>query len=125
MLEQARHLLKPVFGFDAFRGKQEAAVAAALAGEDTMVLMPTGGGKSLCYQLPSMVRQGRAVAGQNRTAVLRCPEQAHAAADQRADRVDRVVKVPWVNSGVLGTVGQRLAEDAPPADPCSGTPQQP
>ncbi|TDI48078.1 MAG: DNA helicase RecQ [Acidobacteria bacterium] len=58
MLEQARQLLKTVFGFDSFRGQQEAAVAAALAGEDCMVLMPTGGGKSLCYQLPSMVRPG-------------------------------------------------------------------
>jgi ATP-dependent DNA helicase RecQ len=58
MLEQARQLLKTVFGFAAFRGQQEAAVAAALAGEDSMVLMPTGGGKSLCYQLPAMVRQG-------------------------------------------------------------------
>jgi ATP-dependent DNA helicase RecQ len=58
MLQQARHLLKTTFGFDAFRGQQEAAVEAALQGEDSLVLMPTGGGKSLCYQLPAMVRPG-------------------------------------------------------------------
>ena len=58
MLQQARHLLKTTFGFDAFRGQQEAAVQAALQGEDSLVLMPTGGGKSLCYQLPAMVRPG-------------------------------------------------------------------
>ncbi len=50
--------LKRVFGFDAFRGAQEAIVATVVNGGDAMVLMPTGGGKSLCYQLPALLRDG-------------------------------------------------------------------
>ncbi len=60
-LDEARRVLREVFGFEAFRGRQEAAVAAALAGRDALVLMPTGGGKSLCYQVPALVKRGTAV----------------------------------------------------------------
>ncbi|MEO8547126.1 MAG: DNA helicase RecQ [Sphingomicrobium sp.] len=54
-------LLKSVFGFDAFRGVQEQVVARVLAGEDTLAVMPTGSGKSLCYQLAALVRDGTAI----------------------------------------------------------------
>ncbi len=53
--------LKAYFGFDKFKGNQEAIIRNVLAGNDTFVLMPTGGGKSLCYQLPSLVMEGTAV----------------------------------------------------------------
>ena len=53
--------LKEHFGFDAFKGNQEAIIKNLLAGNDTFVLMPTGGGKSLCYQLPSLLSEGTAV----------------------------------------------------------------
>jgi ATP-dependent DNA helicase RecQ len=54
-------ILRRVFGFPAFRGLQEAAVAHVTAGGDALVLMPTGGGKSVCYQVPALVRPGTAI----------------------------------------------------------------
>ena len=53
--------MKKYFGFDKFKGDQEAIVQNLLAGNDTFVLMPTGGGKSLCYQLPSLLMEGTAI----------------------------------------------------------------
>jgi len=53
--------LKSHFGFDSFKGNQEAIIQNVLNGNDTFVLMPTGGGKSLCYQLPSLMMNGTAI----------------------------------------------------------------
>ena len=58
---QALELLRTVFGFDAFRGEQAAIVGHLAGGGDALVLMPTGGGKSLCYQLPALLRPGTAI----------------------------------------------------------------
>ena len=54
----AEQVLREVFGFESFRGAQQQIVARAVAGQDSVVLMPTGGGKSLCYQLPALLRRG-------------------------------------------------------------------
>ena len=53
--EQPREVLSRVFGYQEFRVHQESVVTALLAGRDVFALMPTGGGKSLCYQLPSLL----------------------------------------------------------------------
>ncbi|MBK8174636.1 MAG: DNA helicase RecQ [Rhodospirillales bacterium] len=60
-LSEARAVLRRVFGFDGFRPGQEEIIRAILAGEDVLAIMPTGSGKSLCYQLPSLVRSGLTV----------------------------------------------------------------
>src|SRR6185437_12141030 len=54
-------MLRRVFGYPSFRGQQEAIVEHVVAGGDAVVLMPTGGGKSLCYQLPALLRPGMGV----------------------------------------------------------------
>ncbi len=61
MIATPQSTLREVFGFQSFRGRQEEAVQAVLSGRDTFVLAPTGGGKSLCYQLPGVVLSGTAV----------------------------------------------------------------
>lgn len=57
-LADGEAVLRRTFGYDGFRGGQGDAVAAAILGRDVLVLMPTGGGKSLCYQVPALVRSG-------------------------------------------------------------------
>jgi ATP-dependent DNA helicase RecQ len=59
--DEALEVLHRVFGYDAFRGEQQAIIEQVVSGGDALVLMPTGGGKSLCYQIPALVRDGTGV----------------------------------------------------------------
>ncbi|HMW49880.1 MAG TPA: DEAD/DEAH box helicase, partial [Cellvibrionaceae bacterium] len=60
-MDTAHYILQHTFGYSAFRGQQEDIIQALLQGEDALVVMPTGGGKSLCYQIPALARPGVAV----------------------------------------------------------------
>jgi ATP-dependent DNA helicase RecQ len=58
MQQNPRSILQQHFGYSAFRGKQEAIIEAVLAGKDTLALLPTGGGKSVCFQVPTLMQDG-------------------------------------------------------------------
>lgn len=61
MMKRAETVLQSTFGYDQFRHSQKEIIESLLNGDDALVLMPTGGGKSLCYQLPALVREGTAI----------------------------------------------------------------
>src|SRR3546814_1577066 len=69
--DAARRVLREVFGFEAFRPGQEQAVDALLAGRDVLTVMPTGSGKSLCFQVPALVREGLCVVVSPLVALMR------------------------------------------------------
>lgn len=58
LLSKAKHILESTYGYSSFRGDQESIISDVLNGDDALVIMPTGGGKSLCYQIPAIVRDG-------------------------------------------------------------------
>ena len=60
--------LKKYFGFSQFKGLQEAVIQSVIEGKNTFVIMPTGGGKSLCYQLPALIKKGTAIVVSIKTA---------------------------------------------------------
>ncbi len=83
--------LRTIFGFDAFRPSQEEVVAQLVAGGDAMVIMPTGSGKSLCYQVPSLVRPGTGIVISPLIALMR---------DQVEDLRQRGVRAAYLNSSL-------------------------
>ena len=80
----AQQVLETVFGYPAFRGEQQAIIDHVVAGGDALVLMPTGGGKSLCYQIPSLVREGVGVVVSPLIALMKDQVDALAAVGVRA-----------------------------------------
>jgi ATP-dependent DNA helicase RecQ len=87
--DDIHRILREVFGFTRFQGEQEAAITTALAGRDSLVLMPTGGGKSLCYQVPALLREGVAVVVSPLIALMQ---------DQVAALTESGIKAAYLNS---------------------------
>eukprot|EP01036_Dinobryon_divergens_P044506 gene44506-59388_t len=94
-LSSARALLHSVFGFNAFRPGQEEIVRAVLDGENVMAVMPTGSGKSLCFQLPALVRPGLTLVVSPLIALMRDQVSAAARAGLRAATVNSTNLEDW------------------------------
>ena len=101
LLDKARAELGRVFGFPGFRPGQEEVIGAALRGEDVLAVMPTGSGKSLCYQLPAMAREGLALVVSPLIALMR---------DQVAQLRELGVSAAALNSASDIDERQRVAE---------------
>ena len=83
--EKALKILREVFGFEQFRGLQADVIDALTAGENSLVLMPTGGGKSLCYQIPALLRNGTGIVISPLIALMRDQVEALQACGVRAE----------------------------------------
>ena len=94
-------ILKTVFGYDSFRGQQQAAIEQVLSGGDALVLMPTGGGKSLCYQIPALLRQGVGVVISPLIALMQ---------DQVSALLQLGVKAAFINSSLTPDEIREVAE---------------
>ena len=84
-------LLKTIFNFDQFRGDQQKIINSVIAGNNALILMPTGGGKSLCYQIPALARNGTAIVISPLIALMK---------DQVDALIKKDVKVAFLNSSI-------------------------
>ncbi len=98
----ALHALEHVFGYTAFRGEQQAIVEHVAAGGDALVLMPTGGGKSLCYQIPALLRSGTAIVVSPLIALMQ---------DQVSALVEAGVAAAYLNSSQSFELAQMVEDD--------------
>jgi ATP-dependent DNA helicase RecQ len=90
-MHDARKFLKNIFNFDQFRGDQEKIVNAVISGENALILMPTGGGKSLCYQIPALVRHGTTIVISPLIALMK---------DQVDALVEKGINASFLNSSI-------------------------
>jgi len=101
-MQQARHILKSIFGYDCFRHHQAEIVEALIGGQDVLTLMPTGGGKSLCYQIPALIRSGTAIVISPLIALMQ-------------DQVDAMrqlgIKAAFLNSTLRPTTQRDIEQD--------------
>ena len=101
-LDQARHTLRESFGYPDFRPPQVRAVQSVLSGRDTLVVLPTGGGKSLCYQVPALIRRGLTVVVSPLISLMK----------DQVDALDRRgVPAAFINSSLsMSEVADRMAQ---------------
>lgn len=100
-LGHAENLLQTLFGYESFRGQQAEIIAAVAQGSDALVLMPTGGGKSICYQLPALLRPGVGLVVSPLIALMQ---------DQVASLREVGVKAAFLNSSLAPDEQQRIIE---------------
>ena len=96
-------VLKEYWGYDSFRPKQEEIVLTALDGKDVLAILPTGGGKSVCFQVPAMMREGIAVVVTPLIALMK---------DQVQNLNDRGIKALCVNAGMGRREGELTLNNA-------------
>ncbi len=99
----AQQLLKNIFGYAAFRHQQQAIVEHVISGQDALVLMPTGGGKSLCYQIPALARPGLAIVVSPLIALMQ---------DQVEALQQLGVEAAYLNSSLSSEDNQRITQQA-------------
>src|SRR5215470_13352659 len=97
-IARAEQILRDTFGYPAFRGQQREIVAHVAEGGDALVLMPTGGGKSLCYQIPALVRDGMGVVVSPLIALMQDQVAALEEAGVRAAALDSSMTWPEVQA---------------------------
>ena len=102
-MADAIQILQTTFGYDRFRDKQQAIVEHVIAGQDALVLMPTGGGKSLCYQIPAIARDGLAIVVSPLIALMQ---------DQVEALQQLGVKAAFLNSSLSAEDNQRITRQA-------------
>ena len=90
-MRTAEDILKEYWGYDSFRPKQEEIIAAAMEGRDVLGILPTGGGKSVCFQVPAMLREGIAIVITPLIALMK---------DQIRNLNDRGIKALCINAGM-------------------------
>lgn len=91
MTESPKHILKTYWGFDSFRPLQEDSIQSVLNGKDTIALLPTGGGKSLCYQIPAIAKEGIAIVVSPLIALMK---------DQVLNLQEKGIKALAITSGI-------------------------
>ncbi|MHC4985167.1 MAG: DNA helicase RecQ [Planctomycetota bacterium] len=102
MSDTPREVLKSVFGYEAFRPGQEEIIAHVLAGGDSLVVMPTGSGKSMCYQLPAVLREGTALIVSPLIALMQ---------EQVATLIGNGVRATFLNSTLSADVAAGIEAD--------------
>ena len=98
-----RHILRTVFGYDTFRANQEAIIATLVSGGDAFVLMPTGSGKSICYQVPGIIREGVGLVVSPLIALMQ---------DQVAALRANGVRAAFLNSSLEAAEARRIEAEA-------------